>query len=63
MTSPPQDGSLLAGRLAPLRVEVAGSLPVRVGLSQRGKLRHGTSPGVVGKAGFPTPFWKPVLLM
>ncbi|XP_068880660.1 uncharacterized protein [Aphelocoma coerulescens] len=56
-----RDGSLLAGLLAQLGVEVAGSLPVPMGLSQRGKLRHGTSPGMVGKAGFPIPFWKSVL--
>lgn len=63
VTSPAQDGSLLAGCLAPLRVEVAGSLSVRAGLSQRGKLRHGTSPGMVGKGGFPIQFWEPVLPM
>nr|XP_014121003.1 uncharacterized protein LOC106629303 [Zonotrichia albicollis] len=63
VTSPAQGGSLLAGCLAPLRVEIAGSLPVRVGLWQKGKLRHRTSSGMVGKAGFPFPFWEPVLPM
>lgn len=36
---------------------------MHVVLSQRGKLRHGTSAGMMCKTGFPVHFWEPVLPM
>lgn len=52
---PPPPGWGFPGRtlLAHLRAEVAVLPPAPVGLSQRGKLRHGASSGTVGKAGSP----------